>query len=137
MTNKRRWQLGLVGFLGLSVVVALTDPPPPKPVPAVPIAKPVVRELQEGGFFAIIIDRREDSRRLPDIAREVCGARSFCIVTGWVDANLAARGFPFTDREAEAIAFSYRLNREAGNEQILWSCKVWPKVNEERCIASA
>ena len=39
-----------------------------------------------------------------------------CFVFFWSDESKAARGFPITDREADAIVASYNRNHSAGND---------------------
>jgi hypothetical protein len=39
-----------------------------------------------------------------------------CFVLFWTDASKAARGFPITDSEADAIVASYKRNRSTRND---------------------
>ena len=50
-------------------------------------------------------------------SRRLCaGEEQVCSVLYWTDASRAARGFPVTDREANAIVASYHRNRSTGSD---------------------
>ncbi len=136
MQKLGRWHWVLIGCVGLGLVGALADPPEKATTVAskVRIAHPEAKALRKDGFFALLIDRRFDPKALPDIARKLCDNRQHCNVTGWTDRATVARGYPFTDREAEAIAFSYSVNRANGNETVLWDCQIWPRQPQNSCL---
>lgn len=135
MRKLSRWQWGLIGIIGLTALGTLTAPPKDRTRVDLPtISPPEVRELRDDGFYAVVVDRRTDGRSLPEFARNLCGARPYCNVTGWTDKTRVARGYPFTDREAAAIAFSYTVNRRNGDESIYWDCKIWTQPDATTCI---
>lgn len=140
MRKLRWWQWGLAGVVGMSIIGILVDPPEAQKLEKheqqlTPIASPEVREPRKDGHFVLIVDRRQDPKTLPTLARELCGPKSFCIVSGWTNRDSAARGYPYTDREAASIAFSYLLNRSTGSETILWDCTIWPSIDKASCAA--
>jgi len=50
-------------------------------------------------------------------SRRVCaGEEQVCTVLYWTDAARAARGFPVTDSETDAIVASYHRNRSTGSD---------------------
>ncbi len=67
-------------------------------------------------------------------AKAQCGGREFCKIAGWTSAAEAATGFPMTDRELAAQAFSYDVNRASGYEDTRWDCKRWPRADKNECL---
>lgn len=56
-------------------------------------------------------------------ARELCGSATHCKVLGWYRADAVPARLMMTDREAQAEAFNYFLNRTNGEERALWICE--------------
>lgn len=103
------------------------DPNAPTPTPA-----PVFRPWQGPDTFVMIIPKRMTAVAVRVSARSHCGAREFCQVHGWVDADAAATGYPMTDREAAHQSFRYAVNRTTGYEDAAYDCKLWP--GSEPCL---
>lgn len=133
-----RWQWVGVVFGGLVILSALsaalggggTDSASPdmKVRDARPIGPP------GGGFFAVIVTGRKNSDTLTAEARKLCGGRTHCTVMAWTDEDLAGRGMPLTDREADAMVFNYAVNRSSGLEQALWDCDVFARSSASECM---
>jgi hypothetical protein len=51
--------------------------------------------------------------------REACGDAHICNVKIWTDPARAARGFPMTDLEVEAIQAAYLINRSTGANEFI------------------
>lgn len=86
------------------------------------------------GMIAMTFNPNVDPEALPDIAREQCGSHKICKVIGWTNRSFAARAMPMTDREVEAQAFQYTLNRNTGFEQVLWDCGTWARLEKDECL---
>lgn len=141
------WHWALIGFVGLIVIVALTDPTPPRPRQSGKAAQPQKAAQPEYSeldptfrsiardMFAMSFDERVDPNVLPEAARAHCGSKQFCTVMGWVEAEYAPRGFPLTDREASRQVFAYSVNRSSGFEQVLWDCRRWRRATTSECMA--
>ena len=80
-------------------------------------------------------DQRSDPAEIVKLAREKCGAESFCMILGWTDSKFAARAMPMTDREVARQTFQYSLNRSTGLDEEKWDCRIWKNVSESKCIA--
>jgi hypothetical protein len=53
--------------------------------------------------------------------RAKCGAKPWCKVIGFGDADAVAKALPLTDREAAAVKVIYTLNRSSGMDEFVWS----------------
>lgn len=72
---------------------------------------------------------------LTEKARELCGSASHCSAYAWTDETLAAKGFPFTDRERSGVVFQYDVNRTTGFERSLWDCRAFPQSDADLCLS--
>ena len=139
--KRGKWAAGIGA--GLLAIVIFGDPSPkPKPVP--PPSYPATEVLQTPTFkavsgrdvIAMVYNPAVAASDLPDIAREECGTRSFCKIMGWTDSAYQPRGFPMTDREVNAMTFSYSLNRDTGYEQVSWNCDIYKDIDPSGCLAN-
>lgn len=140
------WQWTLAIFAGLVVVSAIgrcADPVAPgkEPRAQVAVAQPAKilnsRQVRDKPFltYAILVEPGSNGEALATEARKLCGDSTFCQVSGWTDDQLRARGFPFTDREAAGVVFSYNVNRNTGYDRPLWDCRVFTGIGPEQCLA--
>lgn len=140
MKNIKWWQWCLIIFIGIPMVGATIDVITGRDTSSSKIdsgfepANAKFEAIGGPGIFAMTFKRNADPETLPDIARQQCGSQKICKVIGWTDPNFAARAFPMTDREVEAQAFQYTLNRNTGFEQMLWDCKKYVRSDENECI---
>jgi hypothetical protein len=133
------WQWGVVGFIGLAVFNAFVRSVAPEEAPSTTVSQfaeldPEFQQIGRG-IWAMTFDPAADPSALPRAAHEHCGSLDICSIYGWIDAEYAARGFPFTDRETSQQAFAYSVNRNTGFEQSLWDCRRWPQTTRRQCLA--
>lgn len=97
-------------------------------------AEPEFIELNKFGDSAMIVPDGADPAAFSGWAKDRCGSTPICGVFAWTDRTAAARAMPMTDREAESMAFSYRINRNSGYEQALWDCDRYRKTEGMECL---
>jgi hypothetical protein len=90
--------------------------------------------FSQPGISAMVIPAGAKPEQFETWARQHCGALEFCQVMGWTDPARAARAFPMSDREVEAIAFSFKINRASEYEQVIWDCTRFPQPAPENCL---
>ena len=56
----------------------------------------------------------QDEEAFRAVAKEICGRRSHCQATFWLDASQAARSLPMTDTQVNAIHSVYNINNSTG-----------------------
>lgn len=98
-------------------------------------AAPEIRKVSGGDVLVAVFPEGTLPEKFPALAKEACGDREFCQLSGWTDAALAPRGFPFTDAEVQAQSFGYSVNRSTGHEQSLWNCEQFPGHGADECMA--
>lgn len=96
---------------------AAPSPAAPAPPVAVEFAAKVTLAPQ---MFSVLIPAGADRAGVERAARDACTGENICSVLGWTNRDYLPRGFPMTDREVEAQAFSYRINRNSGLDEFLW-----------------
>lgn len=139
MKNIKWWQWILIivfgiPFVGATISVISGEPVETGTNDRFEAAQAKFDVIGGDGVFAMTFNVKVDPETLPDIAREQCGDRKICKIIGWTDPKFAARAFPMTDREVEAQAFQYTLNRNTGFEQVLWDCRKWMQTKTDRCL---
>lgn len=85
--------------------------------------------------FVFTIPAEAKAATVEKAARDQCAARDFCKVFGWTDAARVARGFPMTDREAQAQSFDLSINRQSGMDEVVWDCAKFPQPSPSRCLS--
>lgn len=137
MKKLKWWHWALIAVFGITALGYTLDPQADSQSPAgKTIAKPEFKPISGDDVISMLFDPGVDRSALPDIAREYCGSRNFCKIMGWTDPAFIPHGFPMTDREVEAMAFSYSLNRDTGLDQALWDCRGDSKRPKSECLAS-
>lgn len=140
MKNLKWWQWCLIIFIGIPMVGATVDvitgreTSPSTTETEFEPANAEFNAISGNDVFSMTFNAKADPETLPDIAREQCGKRDFCKVIGWTDPKFTARGFPMTQREVQAQAFQYSLNRNTGFEQMLWDCNQYTRSDKSQCI---
>lgn len=124
----RIWAM-IVLSLGLAGCGESKPTPEPDPGPT-----PEFIEFSQPGISAMVIPAGAKPEQFEAWARAHCGALEFCQVMGWTDPARAARAFPMSDREVEAIAFSFKINRPNAFEQVIWDCKRFPQEDPQNCL---
>lgn len=90
--------------------------------------------LQGPDTFVMIVDPASPPDSWRGAAKQQCGKREFCKVFAWTDPAEAARALPMTDRELEAQAFSYGINRVTGYDEAEWDCSRFTRAS--KCAAA-
>lgn len=135
------WQWCLVG-LGIIVLIGLVAPMEAPPEPA-PLTDPVrfenVRDISPARspmkFVAVVVPAGVGAIPAETAARKLCDGETHCQVLGFDDTSAKPTAMPMTDREAEALVFSYTLNRSSGHDEAVWKCPRFPGVPDGRCMA--
>ncbi|MBL0914218.1 MAG: hypothetical protein IBJ13_01465 [Sphingopyxis sp.] len=136
MKKLKWWQWGLIGLLGVSLVQAIAGmSSPPKPA-AEKFATddPEFKLIAGRSVFAMTFDANSDPNAILAAARKKCNEFTHCQVHAWTQPDRAAGAFPMTDREVEALAFSYTLNRTTGMDEASWKCANWSGIGRQRCL---
>ena len=135
--KKVEWWQWALGALVIAVVVG-SNPPRAPDKSGIAFAEPAAKfeTIAGDSIFAMTFNAKADPQVLPELAREQCGKLPRCQVVAWTDAKYAARGFPMTNREAAALAFSYSLNRSTGFEKVIWDCRRWKRASADECMAA-
>jgi len=97
--------------------------------------KPEFVQMRGLDNYAMILPPDAEPAAIEAAAKAKCADKQICNVLGWTDKAQAAQELPMLDREADALAFSYDLNRTTGFERALWDCKRFPQANAGRCLA--
>ena len=136
MKKLKWWQWGLVGLLGISIVQAITgQSTPPKPAATkFSDLEPEFKVISGRSVFAMTFDGNSNPDAILAAARKRCNAFTHCQVLAWTQPDKAAGAFPMIDREAEAMAFSYVLNRTTGTDNATWKCDQWRAAGKSACI---
>jgi hypothetical protein len=71
-------------------------------------------------MYAVLIPDGAEKAAVEEAARDKCTGENICAVMGWTDRAFLPRGYPMTDREVEAQAFAYRVNRNTGLDEAVW-----------------
>ena len=123
---------------GALVVLAGCGAPPDEPVEAVVEGGGILDEpRREIGMQTIVaIAADPDWGRIEAEARALCEGKTHCGVLGWTDPAQMASAMPMLDREAEALAFSYSLNRTTSFERFMVDCTRWPQGDDATCLAT-
>ena len=135
MKKLKWWQWGLIGLLGISVVQVIAGQKPPQKPAAAKFsdAEPEFKIIGGKSVFAMTFDGNSNPDAILAAARERCNEFTHCQVLGWTQPDKAAGAFPMTDREAEAVAFSYILNRTTGMDDATWKCGQWRDAGKSAC----
>ena len=136
MKKLKWWQWGLIGLVGISVMQAIVDlNSPQKPTKQkFSGAEPEFRLIGGKSIFAMTFDPNSDPEAILAAARKRCSEFLHCQVQAWTQPDRAAGAFPMTDREVEAVAFSYTLNRTTGLDEASWECENWSGMGRQACI---
>lgn len=123
--------IGAGAFFGLAALGSVLPEPaqPPKG------AAPEFIDMPQPDYFAMIIPEAASPATFEGLAKEQCGDRSFCKVLAWTDKARAARAMPMTEREVDALAFAYTINRANDMEELVWDCRKFPQPDPINCIA--
>lgn len=133
---KRYVGIGCGGLLALLFVIGLIASPSDSPAPSSEAAAKVEFVPMAGeNLFAMIVPEGSDPATWPNLAKDKCGANSFCWVFAWPSRESAARAMPMTDNEMAQRLFSYQVNRETGFEKVMWNCDRFPRNNPDECLA--
>lgn len=139
MKKLKWWQWGLVGLLGISIVQAITgQSTPPKPAATkFSDLEPEFKVISGRSVFAMTFDANSNPDAILAASRKRCNEFTHCQVLAWTQPDKAAGAFPMTDREVEAVAFSYVLNRTTGMDEATWKCGQWRAAGKSACIPRA
>lgn len=128
MANWLKWTIG--GLVGLTVLGLLLNPAEP------PAVKEAGSESEAGrDYLLLIVDPGRPVEEWHKAAKLRCASRDRCEVYGWTSSADAATGLPFTNREAETIAFYYGIDRSRGFERVAWDCDRFPRANVIECFS--
>lgn len=122
--------IGAGAFFGLAALTAFLPEPaqPPKG------AAPEFIVMSGLDNYAMIFPADSDPGAIADAARAKCFGKQICQVLGWTDKADAAPRLPMLDREVEALAFRYALNRNTSYEEVGFACKRLPKAPKDSCL---
>ncbi|MGV8929291.1 MAG: hypothetical protein ACOH1E_06035, partial [Brevundimonas sp.] len=85
-------------------------------------------------FTVVAVPPDDDGTGFADLARDICGEKSYCKVGIWTDPGRLPTGLPMTERQVDDQAFMYTRNRATGFEQIMWLCTRYPQPNPANCF---
>jgi hypothetical protein len=85
--------------------------------------------------YALVVRPGASADQLLDASKKKCEGHAHCQVLAWDDASKAASAMPMLDREAQAVVFSYSLNRATGFERALWNCARFKRSSADECLA--
>lgn len=139
MKKLKWWQWCLIGLFGISVMQAIagSNLPPKLAVPKFADVEPEFKLIAGKSIFAMTFDGNSDPDKILAAARAKCNEFTQCQVQGWTQRDKAAGAFPMTDREVEAVAFSYTLNRTTGMDKTTWECRQWAVIGRRACLQNA
>ena len=83
--------------------------------------------------YAFAFPAAADPAQVEEAIRRQCAGKDFCKAFGWIDPTRVARGLPMTDREFDAEALSYSLNRQTGLDEARWTCAMFPDSRPPGC----
>jgi hypothetical protein len=86
------------------------------------------------GQFLLRISASSNPSSLKAMAEQTCGARDYCKVLAWSDASEMPKGFPISDSQLSAVAFSYLRDNSRGFEKALWNCRIYPNADGRQCM---
>lgn len=137
------WAWALVVLFGLGAISAIVSPP--EPTPGQPTAPTPVRFDQVDAIgnyrdlgseaYSVIIKPESDYVMTNAAARGLCRGKTFCQVFGFRDATAKPSAMPMTDREVEALIYTYTLNRSSGADDSVADCSFFPTAPKDRCAA--
>lgn len=128
MKRLKWWQWALIIIGALVVFRAIF------PVPADETAAPAPEPQPQSFAFletraiapdttAVVFAMNAPRDEVEQGARAICNGKAWCKVMGWTDAGATPTAMPMTDREVEAQAFSYTLNRASGMDEFARSSR--------------
>lgn len=132
------WGWALAILLGLGIISAIVSPETPEPAVKDAREPKIIRTASlpsDLPAYTMLVEAGAAPGLLTEKARDLCGSASHCAVTGWTDASFVGRGWPLTQREADAAAYTYAVNRSTGYEGEIWDCTKFPEAPKERCAS--
>ena len=98
----------------------------------------VFTEMIEGSnMFVMIPDPSQTADQWLDLARGQCGSKPQCSVFAWATAAEAAKSFPFSPAQDDAIMFAFNRDFGKQDEMALWDCRRFKRDKQSECLPSA
>jgi hypothetical protein len=140
------WAWAIVVLVGLGIISAIVSPPeqtaqkgPAGPQPVNFRQVDAIGSYRDLGSeaYSVIIEAGSDFAMTEAAARGLCRGKTFCQVFGFSDASAKPSAMPMTDREAQALIYTYTLSRSAGTDESVGNCAFFPSAPKDRCTADA
>lgn len=137
------WGWAIAVLVGLGIISAVVSPPEAQPEKATTPTPVNFSQVDAIGnymdlsseAFSVIIRPGSDYAMTDAAARGLCRGKTFCQVFGFRDASAKPSALPMTDREAEALIYTYTLNRGSGADASVADCGFFPSAPKDRCAA--
>lgn len=129
--RSRKWVWIALGVFMLLIIGIVGDYPTsdsgPKKVAGAAVKIEAV-DITSRGWFTVLIPEGATRSDLEKAAKEACREHPICHVAGWRSPENMPSKLPMLEREVDAQAFDYALNRNTNFERTLWDCKVYPEA---------
>jgi hypothetical protein len=85
-----------------------------------PLAKFQIVGQSAKTYYVVVNPETSNNRSdLLSISKYICNNKEACYINFWDNINLAAKSYPITDAQDQAIIATYGLNKSTGYEELL------------------